>query len=162
MADEIERKFLLDRLPAEVARVPAATLRQGYLALDGDTEVRVRLQDGSGVLTLKHGAGRTRTEVELELSDEQAEALWPVSEGRRIEKRRRRVPHDELVIEVDEYGGELEGLLVAEVEFPDERAAEAFEPPAWFGREVTGESAYKNQSLAGHGRPRGEDRWATS
>jgi adenylate cyclase len=157
MADEIERKFLLDRLPAEIVHVPAAELRQGYLALDGDTEVRVRLEDGSAVLTLKRGAGRVRTEVELELSDEQAEALWPVSEGRRIEKRRRRVRHGELVIEVDEYGGELDGLLVAEVEFPDERTAEGFEPPAWFGREVTGESAYKNQSLACHGRPEGED-----
>lgn len=162
MADEIERKFLLDQLPAEVGRVPAANLRQGYLALDGDTEVRVRLEDGNAVLTLKHGAGRVRTEVELELSDEQAEALWPVGEGRRIEKRRRRVPHGELVIEVDEYGGELDGLLVAEVEFPDEGATERFEPPAWFGREVTGDSAYTNQRLACHGRPEGGDRWATS
>lgn len=162
MADEIERKFLLDRLPEEIARVPAAELRQGYLALDGDTEVRVRLEDGSGVLTLKNGAGRVRTEVELALSDEQAEALWPVSEGRRVEKRRRRVPYGERVIEVDEYGGGLDGLLVAEVEFPDERAAEEFEPPAWFGREVTGDVAYKNQSLARHGRPGSEDRWATS
>jgi adenylate cyclase len=157
MADEIERKFLLDRLPEEVGRVSAAELRQGYLALDGDTEVRMRVEDGSPVLTLKHGAGRTRTEVELELSDEQAEALWPVSQGRRIEKRRRRVPHGELVIEVDEYGGDLDGLLVAEVEFPDDATAERFEPPAWFGREVTGDPAYKNQSLARHGRPGGED-----
>jgi adenylate cyclase len=162
MADEIERKFLLDRLPAEIRRAPAVKLRQGYLALDGDTEVRVRLEDGDAVLTVKHGAGRTRVEVELELSDEQAEALWPVGEGRRVEKSRRRVQHGELVIEVDEYVGELAGLLVAEVEFPDAGAAERFEPPAWFGREVTGESAYKNQSLACHGRPTGGDRWATS
>jgi adenylate cyclase len=122
----------------------------------------VRLEDGRDVLTLKHGTGRARTEVELELSDDQAQALWPVSQGRRIEKRRRRVPHGELMIEVDEYGGELDGLLVAEVEFPDDATAESFEPPAWFGREVTGESEYKNQSLASHGRPGGGDRWATS
>ena len=153
MADEIERKFLLDRLPEEVEAAPASPLRQGYLALDGDTEVRVRMQSDGALLTVKHGEGRKRAEVELELSPVQADALWPVGEGRRVEKTRRRLHHDDLVIEVDEYGGELAGLLVAEVEFPDEEAAESFEPPAWFGREVTGDPGYKNQSLACHGAP---------
>jgi CYTH domain-containing protein len=56
--------------------------------------------------------------------------------------------------EVDEYGGDLAGLVVAEVEFHDEHAAQAFTPPAWFGRELTGEVEYANRSLACNGLPR--------
>jgi CYTH domain-containing protein len=55
--------------------------------------------------------------------------------------------------EVDEYGGELAGLVVVEVEFPDEQAASAFTPPSWFGRELTGEKPYANRSLACDGLP---------
>jgi CYTH domain-containing protein len=58
-----------------------------------------------------------------------------------------------VTIEVDVYSGALEGLVVAEVEFDDPWGAESYVPPYWFGREVTADSAYKNRSLALHGRP---------
>lgn len=150
---EIERKFLVDAIPPDVAVDDGVPLRQGYLALDGDTEVRLRLQRGGASLTIKHGGGRTRIEEGLELGQRQAEALWALTDGRRVEKVRRRVDHDGHVIEVDEYAGALAGLCVAEVEFPDEASAAAFEPPGWFGAEVTDDERYKNRSLACDGRP---------
>jgi adenylate cyclase len=152
---EIERKFLVADAPAELADHPCSEIRQGYLAVDEDgTEVRIRSRDGSALLTVKQGAGRSRAEEELELDAERFERLWPLTAGRRVEKRRYDLPTgDGLTIEVDVYAGALAGLVVAEVEFPDDRAADAFEPPQWFGREVTEDPRFKNQRLAREGRP---------
>jgi CYTH domain-containing protein len=124
------------------------------LALDGSTEVRVRYDDGSACLTIKGGTGLVRTEVEVDLAHADAESLWPLTEGRRLEKRRWRVPIDGgLVAELDEYEGALAGLRTVEVELPDLVAAEAFAPPSWFGREVTGDPRWSNASLARWGPP---------
>jgi adenylate cyclase len=89
------------------------------------------------------------------VDDAAFERLWPLTEGRRIEKVRYLVPAEApgLVIEVDVYDGALAGLVVAEVEFAGEADAEAFVPPAWLGREVTGDARFKNQRLAVDGPP---------
>lgn len=150
---EIERKFLLDALPPAIRAIRAMPIRQGYLALDGDTEVRVRLTSQTAVLTIKSGRGEVRTEEEVTLDARQGEALWLLTDRRRIEKTRRRVPCGDVEIEVDEYGGALAGLLVAEVEFDDEAASQRFEPPAWFGSELTGDERYANRGLASDGLP---------
>jgi adenylate cyclase len=152
---EIERKFVVDEAPAGLEENPCSEILQGYVAVDADgTEVRIRSRDGSAVLTVKQGAGRSRAEEELDLGAGQFRRLWPLTAGRRIEKRRYVVPAAEgLTIEVDVYAGELAGLVVAEVEFPDDRAADAFRAPDWFGREVTEDPRFKNQSLAREGRP---------
>ncbi|HEV2785452.1 MAG TPA: CYTH domain-containing protein [Solirubrobacteraceae bacterium] len=155
---EIERKFLLSDLPPAIRDAPPEPVRQGYLALDGDTEVRVRITPKAATLTIKSGHGGVRTEEELALDPRQAEALWELTEGRRLVKTRRRVHAGHAEVEVDEYGGTLGGLLVAEVEFDDEEAARAFEPPSWFAREVTGERRYSNRSLASEGLPGGGGR----
>ncbi len=155
-ASEIERKYLLPELPEAIAWDETERIRQGYLALDGDVEVRVRLrQDRSGLLTVKSGGGRVRLEEELPIEPEMAQGLWPLTEGRRVEKTRRRSRLDGMLLEVDEYEGDLAGLLVAEVEFPDEESAERFSPPDWFAREVTDDAGFKNRSLACHGIPEG-------
>ncbi len=155
MTVEIERKFLLDALPEDLPE--GVGIRQGYIAVDGDVSVRVRLARGRGILTIKAGTGRERVEVERELEPAEAEALWPLTEGRRVEKTRSVVPLGaDLRAEVDVFEGTLTGLLVAEVEFPDGAAADAFVPPPWFGREVTGEAGWGNASLALHGRPDGQ------
>ena len=152
---EIERKFLLSELPRDLVWEQTERIRQGYVALDGDVEVRVRTASGAGAtLTVKSGGGRVRVEEELELPADVAAGLWELTAGRRLEKTRRRSPFDGLVLEVDEYEGDLSGLLVAEIEFPDEAAAERFAPPGWLSREVTDEAAYKNRSLACDGLPR--------
>ena len=150
---EIERKFLLAELPPALAFARRTAILQGYLALDGDTEVRVRRTPAGATLTIKHGGGEVRVEEELALPERQADALWELTEGRRLQKTRRMMRVDGLQVSVDEYVGALDGLIVAEVEFDDEEAARSFMPPAWFGREVTGEAAYANRTLSVHGLP---------
>ena len=150
---EIERKFLLDGLPPALAFARRTAMLQGYLALDGDTEVRVRRTAAGAMLTIKHGGGEVRVEEELVLDSRQADALWELTSGRRLQKSRREMRVEGVAVSVDEYAGALDGLIVAEVEFDDEAASTAFTPPAWFGREVTDDAGYKNRSLSVHGLP---------
>ena len=150
---EIERKFLVDHHP-ELADAEPTKIDQGYLSLaTGGAEVRLRRRGEALVLTVKSGAGRARDEEEIELDREQFDALWRLTEGRRLTKTRYVIPHGELEIELDVYAGELEGLMIAEVEFPDERTADAYEAPEWFAGEVTGKREYLNETLATEGRP---------
>lgn len=155
MADgiEIERKFLLGGLPSALAFARRRAILQGYLAIDGDTEVRIRRTPAGSTLTIKRGGGEVRVEEELVLGERQADALWELTEGRRLQKARRIMRVDGLDVEVDEYAGALDGLVVAEVEFIDEASSRAFHPPAWFGRELTGDPAYANRNLAMFGLP---------
>ena len=152
---EIERKFLVRELPAELEQSRSTQIDQGYIAVANDgTEVRVRRRDGAAVLTVKSGGGRSRLEEEIAIDAERFERLWPLTEGRRLEKRRHLIPTETgLTIELDVYSGGLAGLMVAEVEFASEDAADAFEPPEWFGAEVTDDARFKNQKLACDGAP---------
>jgi len=150
---EIERKFLLHGVPPTMRFAAREPIRQGYLALDGHTEVRVRITPKRAALTIKAGRGAVRTEEEVVLDQRQGDALWELTEGRRVQKTRRRVRVGDAVVEVDEYGGALDGLVVAEVEFADEAAALDFAPPPWFVREVTDDRRYSNRSLASDGIP---------
>jgi len=149
---EIERKFRVRDLPAE--RGEGTRIRQGYVALDGGVSVRVRDRDGTYVLTIKGGGvSLLRTEVEVELDEERFAALWALTEGRRIEKRRHELAVAGRTAELDLYEGDLDGLATVEVEFPSEGEADGFEPPGWFGDELTGLAAWSNASLAVHGPP---------
>lgn len=150
---EIERKFVLPDVPGAGALGPGVRLRQGYLALDGEVQVRLRLSGSGALLTVKAGTGLSRTEVEVPLDGAAAEALWPHTEGRRVEKVRHRLPVGGHTVDVDVYEGPLGGLCTAEVEFASTEEAAGFEPPPWFGRDVTGEAGWDNASLALHGRP---------
>ncbi len=153
MTIEIERKFVLDEIPGTDVLGAGEPLRQGYLAEEGDVAVRVRITERTSILTVKAGSGLSRTEVETTISKDEAEALWPHTEGRRIEKTRHRVLHGDRVAEVDVYAGALSGLCTVEVEFDSEAEAAAFAPPDWFGREVTGVAGWTNAALARHGLP---------
>ena len=150
---EIERKFLLSELPAAVAEAPSTLLRQGYLAIGPNDEVRIRDAGGAFTLTAKSGSGITREEHETALTSAQFDALWPGTGGRRIEKRRHVLAGEGVTYEVDVFEGSLRGLLLAEVEFHTLEDARRFEPPAWFGAEVTYDVGYSNASLAVHGVP---------
>ena len=153
---EIERKFLVTALPDDLDRHPARPIRQGYLAIeDGGTEVRVRQIGAETVLTVKRGGGRTRLEEEIAIPPDAFERLWPLTEGRRVEKVRHVLPagDDARVLELDVYEGDLDGLVVAEVEFASEQHADAWSPPAWLGAEVTQDERYKNRRLATDGVP---------
>jgi adenylate cyclase len=150
---EIERKFLLKSLPDDMQG--ETPILQGYLAHDEHREVRIRQYGNNHFLTVKEGRGLKRREIEVEISPRQFQALWPSTEGRRLEKVRSLVNHGALQVEVDRYCGDLEPLLVAEVEFSSVTASERFEKPDYFGQEVTEEEAYRNVSLAIHGLPDG-------
>jgi CYTH domain-containing protein len=151
---EIERKFLVPEPPDDLRRWPSTRIEQGYLAVGDDgTEVRVRRRDGKATLTVKGGRGRSRAEEEIGIDAERFERLWPLTDGRRLEKTRYVIPAADLELEVDVYAGALAGLTVAEVEFAGEDEANAFEPPDWFGREVTDDPRFKNQRLACDGAP---------
>jgi adenylate cyclase len=153
---EIERKFLVgEPVPFDLADHPSEEINQGYIAIaDDGTEVRIRARGEKHTLTVKSGPSRSRVEEELELDPRKFDSLWPLTHGRRIEKRRYVIPaRGDLAIELDVYGGDLAGLVTAEVEFPSEEAADSFDPPPWLGTDVTGDARYSNQSLATRGRP---------
>ena len=149
---EVERKFLVADPPALDGAV-GDEIEQGYLATGSDGEVRLRRKGGRHLLTAKRGLGLAREEAEIEIDGERFEELWPLTAGRRLHKRRHALPHGDLTIEIDLYEGDLAGLVVAEVEFPSEEDARAFDPPDWLGEEVTGDRRYLNETLATEGRP---------
>jgi CYTH domain-containing protein len=153
VATEIERKFLVLEPPDDDGRGTGVHYRQGYLAGEGDVETRVRIADDAAWITVKAGRGMARTEVEVAIERDEAEALWPHTVGRRLEKDRFRVPVAGGVAEVDRYADALDGLWTVEVEFATAAAAAAFVPPAWFGPEVSQVDGWSNGSLARHGRP---------
>jgi adenylate cyclase len=144
---EIERKFLVRELPSEVRDARRDEIEQGYLVV-GPVEVRVRRRSGApSELTVKSGGGLRRVEVNLALTPEQFDELWPVVECS-LQKQRTDVPVGRWTVEVDVYRGKLEGLVVAEVEFGSEDEARAFVPPPWFGPELTGDARFRNSALA--------------
>ena len=162
---EIERKFLVKDDGYKAQAVASHRVRQGYIAHDGGRTVRVRLWDDKGVLTIKGpsmGMGMSRFEWERELTREEAEDLFVLCKPGMVDKTRWIIPagmpgqagHDvmadpdrpSLYFEVDEFHGENEGLVMAEIELGSED--EAFDKPSWLGQEVTGDKRYYNSYLA--------------
>lgn len=151
MGTEIERKFLMDRMPTDLALSEGEKIHQGYIVADGRSSLRIRSKGSRFFLTVKRGRGMIREEVEIELSQEQFSELWPLTEGWRLDKTRYGHNWNDYLIEIDVFEGPLAGLVMAEVEFRDEADARAFVPPSFFGREVTGDRTYTNMNLALHG-----------
>lgn len=153
MAEEVERKFLVsgDAWRAGVTRRIA--IRQFYLFAAPDRSLRVRLEDGKiATLTLKTGKqDRLRDEFEYDIPAADAAAMERFAIGNPIEKTRHLVSHRGHIYEVDVFSGTLAGLVIAELE-TRETVPQAL-LPAWIGREVTGEAAYYNASLALNGPP---------
>lgn len=145
---EIERKFLVVA-PVESLARSSTRVVQGYLNSHPDRSVRVRIAGDRGVLTVKgatDATGTRRFEWERDIAVAEAEALLELCEPGVIRKVRHEVPVGGHVFEVDVFEGENAGLVLAEVELasPDE----AYERPAWLGREVTGDARYYNAALA--------------
>lgn len=148
---EIERRFLVDELPAELPE--PVRVEQAYLATE-PVSVRVRRSADRRILTIKSGHGLERVEIERDLDPAEFDALWDVATELRIEKRRHRVPLDAgRTAELDLFDGWLAGHRLVEVEFDTVDAAESFAPPDWFGQEVTNDPRFTNSSLARHGWP---------
>jgi len=152
---EIERKFLVKSLPENLEQYPHKDIVQGYLAITEDgTEVRLRKKGKKYFQTVKSGAGKTRFESEVEITEDQFNTLWEATKGKRVEKTRYEIPHESGTIELDIYHGDLDGLLSAEMEFSSEKDSNEFVTPIWLSEEVTDDKKYKNQNLALHGVPK--------
>jgi CYTH domain-containing protein len=149
MAKEIERKF---RVEGDAWREGAISVafRQGYLSTVKERTVRVRVAGDQGTLTIKGiTIGATRTEFEYQIPVEDANAMLDeLCERPIIEKTRHVVEVGELTWEVDEFGGENDGLIVAEVEL--ESADQNIDPPGWIGVEVTDDPRFYNANLIAH------------
>ena len=136
-------------MPDHLGRFAHAEIAQGYLALAPDgVQVRLRKAALKLSLTYKRNQGAAREEREIELTPAQFDLLWPATAGKRLTKTRYNVPFGDLLVEIDVYSGRHEGLVVAEVEFESEAAAQAFETPDWLGEDVSHDPRYSNQLLA--------------
>ena len=148
MQIETEKKFLVKDDGYKAQAVELHRLRQGDIAHDAGRSVRVRILDDKGILTVKGpfiGLG-SRPEWEKEISLKEAEELFLICKPGSIDKTRWIVPAGERCFEVDEFHGENEGLVMAEIEL--ESQDEAFERPSWLGEEVTGNPRFYNGYLA--------------
>jgi len=146
MGKEIERKFLVKgNRWKEIST--GVLFRQGYLSTVKERTVRVRTIDNKGFLTIKGiTVGATRPEYEYEISVSDAnEMLDSLCEKPIIEKNRAKIEYKGLIWEVDEFFGENEGLVFAEVELESEE--QKIELPDWIGEEVTGNPMYFNSNL---------------
>ncbi len=145
---EIERKFLVRKGDDFKSKaLSSSRIKQGYIPCDGAT-VRIRIRDDKGYLTIKGrsvNGGMTRYEFEKEIDLDEAEQLMQLCRGGVIDKRRYLVPSGPHVFEVDEFYGDNEGLLLAEVELKSED--ETYEKPDFIGQEVTGDRRYYNSHL---------------
>jgi len=151
---EIERVFLIKSLPPNLKQYPCEQIRQGYLSLDINHEIRIRQKDNLYSYTEKLGHGLARAEIEKEITPEEFASQWPQTADRQVIKTRHKIPYQGNLIEVDTYGGSLLGSIRAEVEFPSIEMAEKFVPPDWFGEEVTDDPHYRIGYLLTHGLPK--------
>ena len=146
---EIERKFLVISDAFKDEAHQKFRIIQGFLNRDPERTVRVRLKDDKGMLTVKglsSNDGLSRFEWEKEISKNDAKALLEFCEKGVIDKLRYEVKVDNHIFEVDEFFGDNEGLVIAEVELQTEE--ETFAKPDWLGEEVTGDIKYYNSQLS--------------
>ena len=149
MGKEIERKFLVNDDTFKTL-ANGTRYRQGYLNSAKERVVRVRTIDGKGFLTIKGiTTGATRVEYEYEIPVDEAEAMLDaLCEKPLIEKNRYKIQSGDLTWEIDEFFGDNQGLILAEVELASED--QRYEKPDWIGEEVTGDPKYFNANLIEH------------
>ncbi|MFK5983445.1 MAG: CYTH domain-containing protein [Flavobacteriaceae bacterium] len=146
---EIERKFLIlsDKYKSEAFK--ETRIVQGFLNTHKERTVRIRIKGEQAFITVKgisNLEGTTRLEWEKEIPVSEAEQLLELCEPNLIEKTRFEVKVENHIFEVDEFYGENEGLIIAEVELTSEN--ETFKKPTWLGKEVTGDVRYYNSQLS--------------
>ncbi|MGA9213522.1 CYTH domain-containing protein [Kaistella sp.] len=147
MGIEIERKFLVKKERwKEVNKTSGEMYRQGYLLTDPNKTIRVRQTNDKGFLTIKGiSVGASRAEYEYEIPWKEAEELLDQFAVSELSKIRYKILFENKLWEIDEFLGDNEGLIVAEIELTSEN--ETFTLPDWIGCEVTGEERYYNSNL---------------
>ena len=158
---EIERKFLLRKIPENLDSYPYHLIEQAYLCVT--PVIRIRRQDDEYYLTYKGSGMMSREEYNLPLTKEAYEHLLPKSDGNVISKKRYLIPLSSeeinpeclsllgdtaLIIELDEFAPPFAPLLLAEIEFPTEEVANAFQMPDWFLEDVTQDVRYHNSYMS--------------
>ena len=148
MAQEIERKFLVLSNDFKTVAAKSTRITQGYLSSLPERTVRVRIKGDKGYITIKgigSASGASRYEWEKEIPVGEVDELLKICEPGVIDKTRYEVKSGIHIFEVDEFYGENQGLIVAEVELSSEE--ESFNRPTWLGQEVTGDVKYYNSML---------------
>lgn len=149
---EIERKFLLNKLPEDLKEYPFKKINQSYISVN--PVIRIRKEDEKYILTIKGKGHISREEKEIFISAEEYENLYKKKETKEIVKKRYLYPLKcGLEAEIDIYEKNLSGLITAEVEFKSIEEAEEFHVPSFFGEDVSFDPAYKNANLAIFGKP---------
>jgi CYTH domain-containing protein len=144
---EIERKFLIKEIPFDLSGYNKKEIEQAYLCTK--PVVRIRKSDEEYYLTYKGKGKIAREEYNLPLTEEAYLHLLKKADGNILTKTRYEIPTDDnLIIELDIFSGKFEGLILAEVEFETLEQANAYEPPEWFGRDVSITGEFQNNKLS--------------
>ena len=144
---EIERKFLITKLPDNLNNYKCRNIEQGYLSTN--PVVRVRKDNDDYFLTYKGSGMMVREEYNLPLTKESYHHLIKKADGNIITKKRYEIPTlDGLMIELDLFEGPFKGITLAEVEFESEAQANSYIPPQWFGLDVTNSKEYHNSNMS--------------
>ncbi len=144
---EIERKYLVEKIPFNLENFSQLKIAQGYLSTN--PVVRIRRSNDEYILTYKGKGLMVREEYNLPLTQEAFEHMIPKCDGRFIEKTRYLIPYmEKYTIELDIFHNDLSPLILAEVEFDSEEDANNFTPPEWFAEDVTYSSKYHNSNLS--------------
>ena len=145
---EIERKYLIDKdkLIPDIDTYPHHIIEQGYMCTE--PVVRIRKSDDEYYMTYKSKGLMAREEYNLPLTKEGYYHLLPKCDGNIISKTRYMIPLDQYTIELDIFSGKFEGLILAEVEFESIEEANNFNPPEWFGEDVTFSTKYHNSTMS--------------
>lgn len=148
---EIERKFLIKSEQYKKEAFKKIRIKQGFLSTDPERTVRLRITGDSAFLTIKGKSkenGLSRFEWEKEIDKVEAEELFKLCKPGIIDKTRYFIKTGNFIYEVDEFYGENQGLVVAEIELNNEN--DIFNKPAWLGEEITGDIKYYNSQLSKH------------
>lgn len=143
---EIERKFLIEKLPKDIDAYSFHLIEQAYLCTE--PVIRVRKEDDHYYMTYKGSGMMAREEYNLPLNKTAYEQLKSKAEGNIISKKRVLIPYSKYTIELDIFEAPFAPLLLAEVEFESEEDANAFTPPDWFGQDVTYDGKYHNSNMS--------------
>lgn len=144
---EIERKYLILQLPEHLEDYPHDHISQAYISTD--PVIRIRKKNQNHILTIKSRGLLAREEIEMPISEESFAHLLTKKDGISIEKTRYKIPESHgYLIELDVFHGVYEGFIMAEIEFPDLESANSYEPPKWFGKDVTMDPRFHNSSLS--------------
>ena len=148
---EIERKYLVNELPANLDTYPHVEIEQGYLCTS--PTLRIRRMGDAFILTVKEkqrnaSSAIVNREEEFALTADKFNLLKSKCDGCMVCKTRYRIPVGEYTAELDIFHGCHHGLLLVEVEFPDTAAADCFTPPSWFGPDVSADPRYRNSYLS--------------